>query len=266
MKLGIISKELTENAFASAKALGLDFVEFCINGGDDGSAFFEILPELKRWSREYGVAVGSVGRWKANILREDGTIDLAEQTLAVRLMEAAHELGCPNYICGCNYADKLSYYKNCTRAIEFFSGLLERRPEGLEISTYNCRKGGNFVNNPMAWTVIHGHLKELGIKYDPSHARYAGGDYLRETQDWGNRFCHVHLKGSMLVDGVRVDDPPAGLDDTNWPVFLSLLRAKGYDRNLSIEPHSPVWTGELGTKGLQYTVSYMKKLLFREEV
>lgn len=59
----------------------------------------------------------------------------------------------------------------------------------------------------MAWTVIYGHLKELGIKYDPSHARYAGGDYLKETQDWGDRFRHIHLKGSMLVGGSRVDAP-----------------------------------------------------------
>lgn len=266
MTLGMISKEITESAFVSAKEMGLDFVEFCINGGDDGSTFFAAIPDMKKWIRKYGVEVGSVGRWKANVLKDDGTIDLAEQVLAIRLMEAAHELGCPNYICGCNYVDSLSYYENCTRAIEFFSCLLVHRPEGMEVSTYNCRKGGNFVNNPLAWTVIHGHLTELGIKYDPSHARYAGGDYLQETRDWGHRFRHVHLKGSMLVNGERVDDPPAGLDDTNWPVFLSLLRAKGYDRGLSIEPHSPVWTGVLGEQGLKYTVSYMNKLLFRQEV
>lgn len=266
MTLGVISKELTESAFSAGAQLGLDFVEFCINGGDDGSAFFGAVPDMKEWISTYGVKVGSVGRWKANILLEDGSIDPAELDLALRLMDAAHALGCPNYICGCNYVEGLSYYENCTRAIEFFSRLLEHRPEGMEVSTYNCRKGGNFVNDPMAWTVIHGHLPELGIKYDPSHARYAGGDYLRETRDWGHRFRHVHLKGSMLVDGERVDDPPAGLDDTNWPVFLSLLRAKGYDRGLSIEPHSPVWTGTLGEQGLKYTVSYMNRLLFRQEV
>lgn len=265
MKLGMISKELTEHAFAEAKALGLDFVEFCINGGDDGTDFFRAIPDLKRWSQAYGVAVGSIGRWKASILREDGSIDLAERVLALRLMDAAAELNCPNYICGCNYIDQISYYENCTQAIEFFSILLEHRSEGLEVSTYNCHKGGNFVHNPMAWTMIHGHLKDLGIKYDPSHARYAGADYLQETRDWGHRFRHVHLKGSLLVGDERADDPPAGLDDTNWPVFLSLLRAKGYDRNLSIEPHSPVWTGSLGEQGLRYTVSYMNKLLFREE-
>lgn len=42
MKLGIISKELTQEAFISAKTLNLDFVEFCINGGDDGSVFLAL--------------------------------------------------------------------------------------------------------------------------------------------------------------------------------------------------------------------------------
>lgn len=264
MKLGVISKVLTEDAFRNAKELGLDFVEFCINGGSDTEAFFRAIPDLKKWSKHYGVEVGSIGRWKANILSADGTIDPEELNLALRLMEAAHELGSPNYICGCNYVEGLSYYQNCTKAIQFFSELLAHRPEGVEVSTYNCHKGGNFVNCPMAWTVIHGHLPDLGIKYDPSHARYAGEDYLLETKEWGHRFRHVHLKGSMIVDGERVDDPPAGLDDTNWPVFLSILRSVGYDRNLSIEPHSAVWTGELGDQGLRYTVSYMNKLLFRE--
>lgn len=263
MELGIITKTLSEDSFREAKALGLDFVEYCINGGDDGTEFFSAVPQIKEWVSKYQVKVGSVGRWKAMILREDGSIDPLEQDLAFRLMEAADALGCDNYVCGCNYADALSYYDNCTQAIDFFSAVLAHRPEGMKVSAYNCRKGGNFVNNPMAWTVIHGHLQELGIKFDPSHARYAGEDYLKDVKEWGHRFYHVHLKGSMIVNGERVDDPPAGLDDTNWPVFLSLLRASGYDRGLSIEPHSPIWNGTLGEQGLRYTVDYMNRLLFR---
>ena len=44
MTLGMISKEITESAFVSAKEMGLDFVEFCINGGDDGSTFLLPFP------------------------------------------------------------------------------------------------------------------------------------------------------------------------------------------------------------------------------
>ena len=43
--------------------------------------------------------------------------------------------------------------------------------------------------------------------------------------------------------------------------FLSILYAKNYARGLSIEPHSSVWQGELGSNGVDYTISYMKSLL-----
>lgn len=76
--------------------------------------------------------------------------------------------------------------------------------------------------------MIHGHLKDLWIKYDPSHSRYAkGADYLSEMKKWGDRFAHVHIKGSMLIDGERFDDPPAGMDQTDWGAFMAVLYAKG---------------------------------------
>ena len=65
----------------------------------------------------------------------------------------------------------------------------------------------------------------------------------------------------MIIGGQRVDDPPAGLDQTDWRSVLNILRAKGYDRNLSIEPHPPVWQGELGEKGLAYTIRYFRDLM-----
>jgi sugar phosphate isomerase/epimerase len=58
-----------------------------------------------------------------------------------------------------------------------------------------------------------------------------------------------------------VDDPPAGLDQTDWKSFMSILYAKKYTGGLSIEPHSPVWQGELGDHGVDYTIKYMKTLM-----
>ena len=115
----------------------------------------------------------------------------------------------------------------------------------MKVSVYNCRKM-NFVNTDEAWRIVLGELPELGIKYDPSHCRYAGGDYLRELVEWGDRVSHV---------------PPAGLDQTDWKSVLNILRCKGYDRYLSIEPHSPVWKDELGEKGLEYTIQYFRKMM-----
>lgn len=42
---------------------------------------------------------------------------------------------------------------------------------------------------------------------------------------------------------------------------MSILYAKGYNGGLSIEPHSENWRGELGEKGVDFTINYMKKLI-----
>lgn len=260
MKLGMIVKTYGEEGFAYAKALGLDFIEYCVNGADKGEELLTHENDILQWMEKYQVGIGSIGRWKSEILRPDGTVDPQEVEIAKRLLRLCERFNCPNYVCGCNYIDAVSLYTNYSRAIEFFEQVLDAVPQNVRISVYNCRKM-NFINTEEAWRIVLGHLPELGIKFDPSHSRYAGSDYLQELNEWGNRVYHVHLKGSMIVNGQRVDDPPAGLDQTDWKSVLNILRAKGYDRNLSIEPHSPVWQGELGEKGLAYTVRYFRDLM-----
>lgn len=261
MKLGIISK-VNEESFISAAAKKLDFVEFCINPGYDEEEFFKMLPRIKEWVKKYNVGVGSIGRWKAYILNKEENIDWKEALIAERLIEAASYLGCGNYICGCNYIEGLSYYENCTRAMEFFSNLIEiGKRNNVKISTYNCRKM-NFVHNPVAWTVIHGHLKDLGIKYDLSHAFIDGRDYLKESEDWGDRFRHIHLNGSLIADGQRINDPPAGLKQSDWKRFLSILYSKSYSGGLSIELHPSIWQKGSGEEKVDNIIDYFKSLLF----
>ncbi|MED3824701.1 sugar phosphate isomerase/epimerase [Priestia flexa] len=260
LELGIIAKPV-EKSFQYAQQKELSFVELCINEGQDVSAFYDQKEKLKQYKKTYNVNVGSIGRWKSLRIDKKGRIIEEELDKCFQLIDVANELECSNFVCGCNYVEELSYYENCTAAIQFFSLLIEYgKQKGVDVSSYNCRKG-NFVHSPEVWKIVHGHLKELGIKFDPSHSRYFGGDYLQETVDWGQRFKHVHLKGSLLVKGIRIDDPPAGLDQTDWKTFVSLLRVKGYLGGLSIEPHSSVWTEELGEKGIDYTIKYMNDLL-----
>ncbi len=260
MTLGIITKP-QEESFIKARNMGLDFLEFTINKGDDDKSFLADLADIQRWIRQYGVAVGSIGRWKAETIHPDGTPVAEELALAYRLIEACETLSCPVYVCGCNYSEELSYFENCQAAIGLFQHLLDHgKKHGVQIATYNCRKG-TFVHSPMAWTMIHGYLKDLKIKYDPSHSIYAGTDYLKETDDWGSRFAHVHLKGSLMNQGKRVDDPPAGIDMTDWPAFLSILMTKGYNGGLSIEPHSDIWKGDKLDDGIAITIRYMNSIL-----
>ncbi len=257
MKLGRIAW-ITEEDFRSAKERELEFIELDVN--NRAEEFLEHLAEVKGYSKKYEMPVGAVGRWGSDRIDANGPKE-EEYALECRLIDAAAELDCFIYITGCNYIEELSYYENSTHAIAYFEKLIAYGAQkGVKICTYNCR-WNNFVCDPMAFRIIHGYLKDLYIKYDPSHCIYAGGDYLKEARDWGDRFLHVHLKGSLVIDGQRYDDPPAGMDQTDWGAFLSILYSKGYDGNLSIEPHSANWKGELGEKGIDRTIRYFRNLI-----
>jgi sugar phosphate isomerase/epimerase len=262
MKLGIIGKPREEN-FKMAKDKKLAFIEFCINVEQTVTDFVSQIGDIRNWMNQYDVSVGSIGRWGSSRIGRYG-INEEEFQNDIQLIDAAHELGCGVFVCGCNEVEDISYYENCQFAISYFSKLISYgHTKGVRIAVYNCG-WNNFVDNPMAWTVIHGYLKDLGIKYDPSHSRYAGRDYLTEMKEWGDRFYHVHIKGSLLVDGERIDDPPAGLDQTDWGSFMAILYSKNYNGGLSIEPHSNIWIGELGDKGIDYTVNMMNRFLLKD--
>lgn len=260
MKLGRIAW-FEEADFKSAKERGMEFIELDVN--DRAGLFLDNIDTVRQRSLEYQIPIGAVGRWGSNRICKDG-ICQDELELEYRLIDGAAKLDCGVYITGCNYVEELSYYANCGLAISYFEKLIAYgAKKGVKIAVYNCR-WNNFVCDPMAYKLILGHVKDLYIKYDPSHCIYDGGDYLQETRDWGDRFLHVHLKGSLVIGGQRYDDPPAGLDQTNWGAFLAILYARGYNGGLSIEPHSANWHGELGERGIDYTVNYFRNLMLKE--
>ena len=271
MNLGMIAPCLGQKGVERVAALGLDFIEYDINyeetpEHDHWQEFSAQAESLRGWTEAAGIGVGAVGRWGGNKVLADGSANPAELEADTALIRAAAAVGAPVYMTGCNYIEGLSLYRNYTAAIGYFERLLELgRENGVKIAAYNCR-WNNYLHSDPAWDVVLGHLPELGIKFDPSHSRYAQGeDYLAETKKWGSRFYHVHIKGSLLIDGERFDDPPAGLDQTDWGSFLACLYASGYQGGLSIEPHSATWRGALGDAGLRYTIDYIRKLLFPQE-
>ena len=261
MRLGMIASPERES-FRLAAEESLDFVEFCVNGADTGTELLALVPQIQQWSREYHVKVGSIGRWKTAFLAPDGEIVPQEVEIARRLLEICDRLECPNYVCGCNYAAQATKLKNYNQAVNFLGTVLEMAHTGTTVSVYNCRKT-NFVCTPESWSVVLEALPELGIKFDPANSRYAGEDYLAVLAQWAHRVQHVHLKGSVMINGQPIDDPPAGLDQTDWPALLACLRRVGYDRGLSLEPHSDFWRGEKLQKGIRLSVRYFDALAVR---
>lgn len=262
MKLGIMGSygKFDPADFDSVKARGLSFVEYCINVNCDWKAFADSADAMKECVERTGVTVGSIGRWGTTRVTENGIVP-EEMEADKALIRTAGKVGCPIFVCNCNKVESLSEHDNCEQAIRYFRELLETGKEaGVKIALYNCRWNNSFVCCEPYWSLILGALPELGIKYDASHCiNESENDYLEEIRDWGHRFYHVHIKGTLKVGGKHVDDPPAGLDMINWNALMGMLYAVGYDGTLSIEPHSGVWQGELGEKGIDYTIRYIRE-------
>ena len=254
MKLGMISPSHDAAGIQRIKALGLDYAEFDVNADDIS---YLNRAEIRKALSETGVKLGAVGRWGRDRITADGSICAKEQKDEFDLIDMCAELGCPVYITGCNYVDGLSYYQNVSAAIAYFQSLIDYAAGRVKLCVYNC-SWNNYVNKPHEWDIINDHLKALGIKFDPSHTVNGGRDYLSEAALYGANFDHVHLKGTLNIDGRHIDDPPAGMDMINWGALLSILRKYNYQGMLSIEPHSATWQGELGEQGLKYTIDYFK--------
>lgn len=258
MKLGIISPSHNAAGIKKIKELGLEYAEFDVNADDIS---YLNVSEIKNALDEYKISLGAVGRWGRNRIESDGSFSKKEQKDEFELIDMCEKLGCPVYITGINYVDTLSYYENISAAIGYIQALIAYAAGRVKISTYNC-SWNNYIDKPHEWDIVHTHIKELGIKFDPSHTINGGREYMTEAVNYGNKFYHVHLKGTINLNGKHIDDPPAGLDTINWGALLSVLRYHKYEGMLSIEPHSATWQGELGDRGVKFTIDYFKKLLF----
>ena len=258
MKLGIITSH-NAAGIKYVRDLGLEYAEMDVNAENIDYLFNE-EESIASAMRQHSVKLSAIGRWGTLRIDAQGNINKDEQTKEFMLIDFCRRNGCPVYMLTMNYVDSISYYENLTVSIKYFESLIAYAADDVKICVVNC-SWNNYVTSPKEWAIILGHLPKLGIKFDSSHAINAGRDYRAEAAHWGDRFYHVHLKGTININGWHLDDPPAGLDMTNWPELLSILWAKKYQGVLSLEPHSAIWQGELGDKGILYSVEYFKKLL-----
>ena len=260
MRLGRIQNNYTEAGFDLVKNSGLDFIEICCNDENDMKKLVAAKDDVKAQIARTGIDVSCVGRWNHDI-NENGTINADKLAEYKALLDTAMELGAKTFVCGCNYDESISLYKNYTNAIDFLGELCERaKGTGTKIAIQNC-DWNNFIVSPKHWEVVLGELTDLGLKYDASHSYNRGEDYLAVLSDWGERVAHVHIKGTTHAGRRHVDDPPAGMDDIKWPSLFSILYARGYNGDLSIEPHSDAWSGERGSAGVAFTRDYIRKFM-----
>ena len=260
MKLGRIQNDYSEAGFAAVKADGLSFIEVCLNFPEDDARLLPSVEAIRGEIAKSGIPISCLGRWN-HAVQKDGTVLPEELERYLLLVDAAGAIGAHTFVAGCNYDTGISLYKNYTNAISFLGALCERAKKyGIRVAVQNCN-WNNFIYSPREWEVVLGELPELGIKYDPSHAYGCSADYLAELSDWGDRIAHVHVKGCTHAGSRAIDDPPAGMDDLKWGAIFSILYARGYDGDLSIEPHSKTWRGERATAGIAFTKRFIEQYM-----
>ena len=258
MKLGIIS-HYDQKALDYVKSKNLSYVEFTINKNEHD--FFDALTNTKMLLEERDLHVISIGRWGTERLTKQG-INKNELNINLRMIDACAQLGSPVYVTGVNYVSEISEDENIKYAITYLKTLTAYAKErNVKVAVYNCR-WNNFIVGPNTWDIFLQEVPGLGIKYDPSHAIYDHQDYLKEMSMYAKHIYHIHLKGSLIINQERIDDPPAGLDMTDWKAVMALLYVNQYDGGLSIEPHSHIWKDQLGDFGIDYTISYFKPMIF----
>lgn len=256
MRLGRIQNNFSAEGFDVVKNEDLDFIEICCNFDRDVEALIDAKERVKAEIARTGIDISSVGRWNHD-LNAEGKINEEKAQQYYALLDTAIELGAKTFVCGCNYDESISLYKNYQNAIGFFGELIERADGRIKIAIQNCN-WNNFVVSPREWEVVLGELPELMIKYDASHAYNRNEDYLGQLNDWCDRVAHIHIKGTTHAGKKSVADPPAGMDDILWRPLFSILYSNGYNGDLSIEPHSKVWQGELGEAGVEFTRDFIR--------
>jgi sugar phosphate isomerase/epimerase len=261
MKLGMI-RGYSEDFFRYTKDHGLDFIEVCTNYDNETEAFIANIEETKKLIDKYELPILSVGRWNSEPIK-DGKIDAAVKDMLKEQIDKTAYIGCPVFNMGVNRDESVSLFKNYVLAVEYLREMSDyARERGVTVALYNC-SWSNFLCETKTWEIVLPELPDVMIKYDCSHAYARGADYLSELYRWADRLAHMHIKGSNIADGRYIDDPPAGIDALDWRRIFSILYARGYDGTLSIEPHSAIWQGELGERGVLFTIDYIRQYMLR---
>lgn len=258
MKLGIIGDWNNEEFFSYAKSLGIDYLEFCMNVSTDSAAILADAKNIKDRLDRHEMKCACVGRWGMQRIDDDGNVIPEALAHDKNIIDTAVILEAPVFNCGCNFAKNKSFAENLEIASGYFGTLIDyARDKGVKIAIFNC-SWANDVYDEKTWRYLLAKHPELGLKYDTSHCINRKGNYLKEMMDYGDRIYHFHLKGSLYIDGVHYDDPPIGLDTTNWGAVMDILYTKNYQGVLSIEPHSLYWVGQKGVWGIEFSVNYIK--------
>jgi len=257
VRIGFIT-DLSEEDFRFAAENGFSCVEHISFGNVDVVARRD---HMRAMSKRYGVDFSMLALFSQQYNADDRAVAEESMRQARAMIDLCADISCPLMVTCGGDAGNRSLEENARRAVDSFGAMIDYgKPRGVRIAVYNCHIT-NFSYGPDAWQLILPHLPELGIKFDPSHPFYDGRDYLAELRDWGNRVYHVHAKGSVVIGGKPFEDPPAGLDQTDWGTLFAILYHHDYDADINIEPHARTWLGPRRFAGILLAQRHLRQYL-----
>lgn len=243
--------------------INLGFKNFELDLNESPEYFLENYNTIFSTVEDAGGKIIALGQW-GSIKHEDNIINQGQFEIDTKLIEICKQQGIEKFITGFNDDDTISRYQVVANCIDYFTRLQQvAANNGVDICLYNC-DWNNFILSENEWNLIIDHIPGLKIKYDPSHAYYRNQDYLKEINQRAKDIGHFHVKGALKLNDMRVDDPPAFLDQLDWKTMISLLYFNQYDGYLSLEPHTASLTHEQIISGVKLTKRKLEDLLIEE--
>ena len=115
MRLGRIQPNYTAADFDLVKAGGLEFIEICCNNAEEADRLIAAKDSVKAEIARTGIDVSCVGRWNHSV-QENGTVNREKAAQYLTLLDTAAELGARTFVCGCNYDESISLFRNYCNA------------------------------------------------------------------------------------------------------------------------------------------------------
>jgi len=183
----------------------------------------------------YGLRCASYGLWGINHIAADAGIRHGACEARKQAIEIASILGAPLLILGGGEASHVLDENVFTFAHVMRHTIDELSQRHMQLAVYGFYDG--FLTTPDAferlWTVIG----DVGISLDAASILHAGFDYIEFVRRHGKRIRHVLVRDTLVHNGVRISEPPAGMGDIRWAKVIALLYEAEYHGALAIAPH-----------------------------
>lgn len=187
----------------------------------------------------YGITCASFGLWGVNHISPDAQIRQQASVERALAIEYAGMLGAKVVVFGSGEVSQVLDENVYTFAHVMRPSIDALAAQHAQLALYGFQDG--FLTTPTAIERLWSVVGDVGFKLNAANIVHAGFDYIDFVRRHGKRIRHVHIKDTLIHNGARIAEPPAGMGDIAWGKLIGLLYEAEYRGVLSIEPHGAFW-------------------------